>query len=64
MAGKKTGKAEELEKIYLNIDKLGNASKYWDRVEEVIKRLEGLEEYEKCAELADMKKAELRKTKD
>jgi hypothetical protein len=63
MAGKKTGKVEELEKIYMNIDKLGNASKHWDRVDEVIRWLEGLEEYEKCAELADMKKAMLPRKK-
>jgi hypothetical protein len=60
---KKTGQEEELERIYMSIDKYGHASKYWPRVDEVINWLEGLEEYEKCAELADMKKSQLRKRK-
>jgi len=57
MAGREQRRNAELEEIYSSISKSGNLSKYWSRVDEVIHWLEGLEEYEKCAELAEIKKA-------
>jgi hypothetical protein len=46
----------EMEKIYRDLNKYGYNSKYWSKIDDVIRWLESREEYEKCADLYDYKK--------
>ena len=57
MASSKQKREEELEKMYQSVNQYGPLSKYWGRLDEIVIWLAGLEEYEKCAELMEIKEA-------
>ena len=43
--------------MYQSVNQYGPLSKYWGRLDEIVIWLAGLEEYEKCAELMEIKEA-------
>ena len=54
-----SSKEEDIVKAYRDIYINGKRSKHWKMFREVMKWLEGREEYEKCAELLEIKKGQI-----